>query len=247
MTRLIAALLLFASFACAAQERKYAVLSLIGDRMLVVQYVPMIGGRIDRNTRDYIDLEDPILDKTALLATDQALKRADASAKPVLLFAREKALYEASGKFADGGEHSAKLLALIRPLVQNSGATHLLLFTKVRSEARMPLYDLTVGTGTIDGIGFYVDPTVATKLPDTGESAQGFVGAFAYFQVSLIDLAKGVVVGEQRVLASRTQTAPAAKATDIWTGIPAQEKMRLLQTLVRDEVSNVVPKVAAPR
>jgi hypothetical protein len=245
MFRLIAlALLAIATAAHAADGRKFAVMSLIGDQMLVVQYVPMIGGRIDRNTRDYLQLDDPVVDKTALLAADQALKQMDAANKPVLLFARQRSLYEASGALLEGGSMT-KLLDLLRPLLQGTGATHLVLFTKVRSEARMQLRDATLGSGMIEGVGFYVDPATEIKLGGTGESATGFVGAFAYFQVSVIDLATGAVVRAERVTASRTRSAANTKAADVWTGISGQEKMRTLQDLVRDEVARTVPKVAA--
>lgn len=247
MPRLIAAVLFAAAALAHAEDRKFAVMSLIGDEMLVVQYVPMIGGRIDKNTRDYLQLDDPVLDKTALLAADQALKQIDPAAKPVLLFARQRSLYEASGQLLEGG-NMTKLLGLVRPLAQGTGATHLILFTKVRSEARMQLRDATLGSGMVEGVGFYVDPTTDIILTKTGESATGFVGAFAYFRVSLVDLAKGEVVREERVVASRTRSVPNTKASDVWSGTSGQEKMRTLQNLVRDEVAKSVPKlVGAPQ
>ncbi len=85
MLRLIATLLLVVAGAAAAEERKFAVLSLISDQMLVTQYVPTIGGRIDRNPREYLQLDDPVLDKTALFTVSEVLTRIDPAAKPVLL------------------------------------------------------------------------------------------------------------------------------------------------------------------
>ena len=73
----------------AAEPRRYAVLSLIGDRLLISQYVPATGSRTDTNRREYLQLEDPTLEKTSLLAIHQALRRLEPASKPVLLFAQD--------------------------------------------------------------------------------------------------------------------------------------------------------------
>ena len=248
MLRLIATLLLVVAGAAAAEERKFAVLSLIGDQMLITQYTPTTGGRLDRNPREYLQLDDPVLDKTALFTVSEALTRIDPAAKPVLLVGTDRSIYAMQAQLLDEGASMNRLLDKIRPLLAGTGATHLILLTKVREEARMRLYNDIVGSGMIEGVGFYIDPVRRMKLIQTGESATGFIAAFAYFQLGLIDLGRGEIVKEERVLGSKTTTVPNAKAADVWGAISAQNKMRMLQNLVRDETLAAVPRLlAAPK
>ena len=242
MARLAFALvsMLFALAAHGADARKYAVLSLIGDEMLVVGASTTTGQRLDRNPRSYVRLDDPIIDKTVLLVANETLKRVT-GADPVLLFARERPLYAMQQRLMNEGQGMVNLLGNIKPLVQGTGATHLILFTKARREARMQLADIALGTGTVEGVGFYVDPYTEVVLRDRQQNATGFVAAFGYFDVALIDLAKGAIMGEQRVTASRTTAASNAVATEVWSGISGAEKMRMLQDILRTEVGRTIP------
>lgn len=242
MLRLAFALVfaLVALGAQAADARKYAVLSLIGDEMLVVGASTTTGQRLDRNSRSYVRLDDPIIDKTVLLAANETLKGLT-GADPTLLFARERSLYAMQQRLMNEGQGMVNLLGNIKPLVQNSGATHLVLFTKARREARMQLADIALGTGTVEGVGFYVDPNTEVIVRDRQQNATGFVAAYAYFDVALVDLGKGAIVGEQRVTASRTMAAPNSVATEVWSGISGAEKMRMLQGILRQEVARTVP------
>lgn len=56
-----------------AGQRKYAVLSLIGDSLTVVTYRPSTGSHLDQNVQQTVVLPDAIFDQAALLAVDEAL------------------------------------------------------------------------------------------------------------------------------------------------------------------------------
>jgi hypothetical protein len=239
-TLLSIVLALVAFAAQAADTRRYAVISLIGDEMLVVGASASTGQRLDRNARSFVRLDDPVIDKTVLLASNEALKRVT-GADPVLLFARERPLYAMQQRLMNEGQGMSNLLGYIRPLVQGSGATHLVMFTKARREARMQLSDMWVGTGMVEGVGFYVDPTTEIIVREKQQNATGFVAAFAYFDVALVDLGKGAIVGEQRVMASTAAATPNSVATDVWSGISGADKMRMLQKILREEVARTVP------
>lgn len=245
MARLAIALvsLLLALAAHGADTRKYAVLSLIGDEMLLSGAEAQTGGRLDRNPRRYIELTDPFADKAALLAVHEVLKEKQ-GIEPVLLFGRDRRLYQAQARLLDSGESMQKLLGDIRPLLANTNATHLILITKDRREARIQLHNTTVGHGMLQGIGYYVDREMPLQMVDTGAAAIGFVAAFAYFNASLIRLDSGAVVAEQRVNASRQYTTPMnVNAEDIWGGMPAAQRVLMLRELVGREVRALVPKL----
>src|SRR5258706_6636400 len=87
----------------AAESRKYAVISLIGDEMLIVGATGATGQRLDRNSRTYVPLDDPVIDKTVLLAAKEALERTT-GAEPVLLFGRERRLYAMQQRLMSEGQ-----------------------------------------------------------------------------------------------------------------------------------------------
>jgi hypothetical protein len=235
------AISLFAAlFALSAHAANYAVISLIGDEMLIVGASQVTGQRLDRNSRTYVPLDDPVIDKTVLLAAKEALERAT-GAEPVLLFARDRRLYAMQQRLMSEGQGMAGLLEYIRPLVKDSGARYLVLFTKARREAKMQVYEEALGNGMAEGVGFYVDPSTEVLIRDKQQNATGFVSAYAFFDVALVDLSKGAIVGEQRVAANRTTAAPNTIATEVWSGISGAEKMRMLQDILRQEVARTVP------
>jgi hypothetical protein len=245
MARLAVAVLsfFFALPAFAADARKYAVLSLIGDEMLLVGAEAQTGGRLDRNPRRYLELMDSFADKAVLLAANETLKQITGT-EPVLLFGRDRRLYAAQARLLDSGSSMEKLLADIRPLLANTGATHLVLVTKDRREARLQLHNTTVGHGMLQGIGYYLDREMELQMADTGASAVGFVAAFAYFNASLIRLDTGQIIAEQRVNASRPYTTPSnISAEDIWGGMPAVERVTMLRDLVGREARAAIPKL----
>src|SRR5258705_13280645 len=98
---LLFSLWLVAGAVHAAEPRKYAVLSLIGDGMLISEWVPSTGARLDNNQKQFIPISEGVFDKAALLSINNALKRIDPAAAPVLLFARERTLYEAQNRILD--------------------------------------------------------------------------------------------------------------------------------------------------
>lgn len=248
MRAVLALLLALASFSIgAAEARRFAVLSLIGDRLLISQYVPATGSRTDSNVREWIQLEDPTLEKTSLLAVHQALKKLDPESKPVLLFAQDGRIYSGQEKVLDAGGSSLNMLEFVRGLLKGQDVTHLILVTKMRHEAQIRLADSTIGSGMLEGLGFYVDPYIKVLNPRTLDFGRGLVGPFAYFKVALVDLAQGTVVKEERVVGSTSAgVAEFREGSDPWAGLSAETKVKLLQGIIRGEMARVIPLVAKP-
>jgi hypothetical protein len=238
---LVLLLLLASHPADAAETRKYAVLSLIGDGMLISQWVPSTGARLDHNVKEFIPIVEGVFDKAALLAANEALVRLDPAAKPVLLFARERSLYEAQNRMLDKDGNSVQLLDHLRGMLAGTGATHLILLTKYRHQARLKMHDTTVGSGMLEGVGFYIDSSMAVKSADTGESGTGIVAPFAYFRIELIDLARGVVVKEERVVESTAVSTANSSAQHAWNALSGAQKVRVLQDFIRKETARVIP------
>ena len=226
------------------EARVYVVLSLVGDQINVVNYQRTTGSGLDRNLHRSIPVKDGVFDKDVLLAADAALKRQDAGALVKLIVSSAPDLFEHQDRFFDGGR--VALPKQIDSAARTSGATHLVLVTKHRAEAALQMMNDKVGSGKLEGLGFYVDNEKVTKRTDTGEVGRGFLAAFVYIKVSLVDLNTSMVVQEQPVTATAALSAASAKeGVDPWDALSPAEKVEMLQRMIKLELARVVPQIIA--
>ena len=243
MKHLIAVLLLVAApFAASAQERRYAVLSLVGDQLLIVQREMGTGSRIDQNRRHLEPMPHSALDRAVLLAVDDAIRQASPGAKPVLLSTKDPTLYAISDQSLDSGG-TARVFEAVRPIVAGSRATHLVLVTKHRHRAMLRLFGGHVGSGWLEGLGFYLDQGSNESAYRSTDTERGFISPFTYFKVSLIDLARGTVVAEDYSIGSNANSPPTGQIGNAWLSLSDAEKERQLTALIREEAARVVPKL----
>jgi hypothetical protein len=238
---LVALLLLAAPFANAAGERKYAVLSLIGDRLLIVTHDMQTGSRLDKNQRSYANINNPVLDNGTAFAIEDAIKQAQPGSEVVLLGARDAKLFASQADMLEGKGASSAFLASLRAALGNLKATHLIVATKYRHEAMLEFSDGNVGSGQIEGLGFYIDHLLRVTNQTTQETATGFLAPFAYFRLSLVDLSNWQVLREDRVMASQVRSAASSASGHPWAAMSAQEKVNSLEQMVRYETLRVVP------
>lgn len=242
MRFILAALLVAAvgSAGAANEDRSYAILSLLGDGLSIVVREVSTGSRIDRNPRTFVKLETPQLDRAALFVADDAIKRALPGARTVLLEVRDPAVYAAQTRALDeGGDALRRVLPALGPTLAQSKATHLVLFTKWRHEAMLQLPDGHAGSGQIEGLGFYIDRAMRLVNREASEPYLGFLSAFAYFRVSLVEVGTGKVLGEESVFASETSLS--VSGVHPWDTMTSQQKVGALQSLVRREAERVMP------
>ena len=248
MMKRIAVLFLLAVAAVCAQAagaKRYAVLSLVGDRMLIVQREMSTGSRLDRNERQFVGIPDQALDNSMLLAIDGAIRRRDPGATPILLAPRDPALYAAAQRELDGRGNTARIYEAAKPVLTGTNATHLVLVTKQRHQARLRLRDGMVGTGYLEGLGFYVDQGTLSRSIDTNEAERGFIAPFTYVTISLIEVASGRVLAEERVTASAPYTTANNTIGNAWAALTAQQKAESLAQVMRTEAERVVPQLLA--
>ncbi len=234
-----------AGAAAPASARNYAVVSLMGDKLNLVGHRMSTGSHLDRNSHESFAVSGGVFDQAAMVAAHEGLKRADADAT-VHVFAAGSGgeLFDNQGRFFDGAKVSLPPV-LATPLDQD-GATHLLLITKHRGEARLKTADgNSLGSGKLEGVGFYIDRTKRMRRSDTGEASSGFLAPFVYIKLCLIDLKTSTVLHEQSVIASSTlSTARAKEGMDPWDVLSATEKVDTLRGMIHDEVSRVATELA---
>jgi hypothetical protein len=221
----------------AAEGQKYAVLSLVGDRLMLVQRVPAAEAQPERNIVEFLDLPDKVFDQTVRLAANEVLLIADRNSKPVMLDARDPSLYQQQARLLEEG-------ASVRRLLAGTGATHLILVTRLRQETMLQSIEGHLGgSGALEGLGFYMDRSRPLIASTTGEAAFGFLGPFAYFQITVYDVARGRVLRQEQVTASRTISAGRSPTGDPWQVLTPREKVVVLQKMLTEEIAKTLPRV----
>src|SRR4051794_2014793 len=192
-THHLAAALLMAAAAfasAAAHAQKYAVISLIGDRMQLAFARGVEGQPVDRIERRYVALQDSAIDRAALLAVNAQIKQLRPGAEPVLLQAFERSYFDTSGG-------TAAIIEWIRQLVKDKKVTHAILITKLTYGGIPELQKPYVGSGDLEGIGFFVGRTAPPAGADPNAAGPGFLAPFAYFTISLVELSSGRILREE--------------------------------------------------
>ena len=243
MRSLAAALgcLLFAAAAAAQDARRIAVLSLVGDHLVVVQRELTTGTRIDRNTRTPVPINAPALDNAMVLAVEREIQRADPSAQTVLLAARRPELYALQSRSLEEQAAFRSLVDAVREVAARANATHLVLATKHRGPARLQVSDGALGDGVLEGLGFYVDPTRPMEHLTAGQRSEGFIAPYAYFQLTLVDLESGAVLAQRTAMESRS--AASQNVLTPWQALTAEQKAAMLETLIKEGAARAVPVV----
>jgi hypothetical protein len=229
-----------------AQSRHWAALSLVGDKIEIIGARPEIGSHISQNRRRWADDADSTLDRYVLQAVDRALRTQDRGATLSMLTLPGSPLYERPERAFEGRQLALPGKAVDALIAAR--ASHLLLITKVRGEAKVPLYDTTVGVGSVSGIGFYIDPDLRLIMRSdgatAGHAADGVLAPFVYVKVSLIDVQSGEVVREELVREMRSYaTASNPKASNTWDVLSAEEKVDVLRKMIDEFIGAATAKL----
>lgn len=235
----LAAALLFigAAFASiAAHAQKYAVISLIGDRMQIAYARGVEGQPVDRIERRYVQLEDSTIDRAALLAANEQIRKLKPGSEPVLLQAFERSYFDTSAG-------TSAIVEWIRQLVKDKKVTHAILVTKLTYGGIPDLQKPYVGTGDLEGVGFFVGRTAPPPGLDPNSAGPGFLAPFAYFELNLVDLQSGQTIRREKGLASDLISAAGTDTGNPWDTLSGQQKVNKITDMVRREIAALMPKL----
>lgn len=227
-------------------DQRYAVLSIVGDKITLVGFRFATGSRIDQNVHRVIPISAALLDNRALLAVDDAVKRVKPSATTTLLASRDPALFALQDRPLDQPGDAAESVGAIKTLLQQSKATRLILVAPLRSEARFRLGDGWIGSGQLTGLGFYVDGATRIKLIDSGASGTGYLAPYAYLSVSLVDVDTMATIRRSIITESTLIPTSASKEAALpWDALSNDQKMELLQSLISRGIARGVRELFA--
>jgi hypothetical protein len=217
----------------AGEGRVVAIVSLVADHLTVTGFESTTGSQLNVNPQERIELRDDGLERSMLRAAMKAVAEQKAG-RALPLLTDDGRLYAAQDGIVSGD--TARVPESLLQTLKAQKATHLLLATKHRAEARMQTDTRQLGSGRVEGLGFYVDRVAEITDVKTGHRSVGYIAPHVYVRLSLIDLRDG------KVLASRTVTASEVikptdrdRGADPWTLLDSAAKVKAIDTLIARE------------
>jgi hypothetical protein len=133
------------------------------------------------------------------------------------------------------------LLSVIAQQLPSSTEAHLLLITPYRNELELRTDRNYLGTGKAAGLGFYLNRSTHVFRSDTSQHGVGFLGAFANFQLVLINLQSNAIEAHERAVVGTMYAASRAPDGDPWNALTPAEKITALQSLLKREIERLLP------
>lgn len=244
MGALLLALGSWVTSARAADAPVYAVLSLVGDSLGIVVSEPRTGSHLDRNRRETpVPVTGDVFDSAVVLATAQAAAQRVPGAQFSALNTRSPSLFkDQHERFPIIGNTLAWPVAIGEAL-SAQGATHLILVTKHRAATRIEFLDADTGSGSLEGLGFFVDGTLKVRDADRKTEGTGFVAPYVYVRLALVEVASGQVLRTQAVTAASPvpSTRRDAAVGNPWEALSPVEKVNAIRSLIAREMARAVP------
>lgn len=234
-----------ASVRAADAGASYAILSLAGDAISTVAFNPTTGTNMDANRRHILELHNAVLDVAAVESANTALKAAWPGVKTALLVTQDTDLYKAQNDMFDAPDANKDNREFLKSLLTKRAVNYLVLITKFNAPTEIKFNDMHIGSGNLNGLGFYVDSVTSVRNLDTLEAGTGFLASFAYLKIRLIDAQTLAVVGEVNekqtsLVGNNNRGETGFRAWDLLTG---KEKIELLQTLVGDTMNDAITRL----
>jgi hypothetical protein len=171
-------------FGCGRHPR--LITSLIGDVISIDIYRKRVGTMIDSNQQEKLPVPTPVFDELAMkTASDAVVKLLPSASMATLSVAAAGSDLDPAQFLLDGRIAASHRLAVA---LRDAGFTHLLVIAKQRAPARLKFVGGSVGSGHLQGIGFYIDNSLSAERIDTQESARGIIAPYVYIKLALVDL-----------------------------------------------------------
>jgi hypothetical protein len=219
-----------------AAAQTYAVMSLVGDRLTIVQPRVTVGSNVDRNPRHEVPTPDDSLDAIAVQAADAAIKRLKPGATTTLFTTRDTKLFALQEALLDADAISPELAQSLKELLAQSNASHLVLITKQRGEAKMRFHSETAGVGRLAGLGYYVDRHTVLKNDENGHRSTGFYAPYAYLRYSVIDAATLRTLRQSSLRDSQVVVSDPTSIHNAWQTTTPEQRVQSLHELLRRAV-----------
>jgi hypothetical protein len=218
----------------------YAVLSLIGDRLEIVTAQIQSGIRVDHSRRETVPLSDPLFDNSAIAAAAREITKRNSRAEVAALNTRSAVLFEKHRELFAPNDGVLSIPEAIKNAIAAQKATHFILITRYNDEAVLKYKDGHDGADRLEGLGFYLDAI----------NGRGVIVPYAYLKLVLVDVATQRVLNTRLIRASiamRERAAMPNAGSPAWTTLTSAEKVQVIDQLIRDEITQVIPDLLQGR
>jgi hypothetical protein len=232
--------------ALAADARRYVAASFVGDKIELIGAHMQTGSHLDPNVRHEVTDLAGTFDKIVLKAVGDAIARVDRDATVSLLSVPPSRFHERPEEMLRSDGVAMPSAAV--DVIERERATHVVLVTKQRGDAKFKLREGTIGEGKLRGIGYFVDNDTPLVGVESRVHGNGFIAPFVYVRLSLVDVNTGQVVREERVQA--TEVVPALayeKAVTPWQALSADQKVQRLEAMIRSGIGAAIETLLAGR
>ena len=245
---LCAVVLAGAAWISEANAERYVLLSLIGDHVTVVGQGTQVGSHFDQNRYEVVKLVESQLDDFAVSIADAALAKAEPTASVITLRANDPKLYALRDSWLNAEAVGVReLLALIGNAIPPAADSHLLLMTTSLDQPNMKTDRDSRGSGKVAGLGFYLDNATRMRRYDTTESAPGYLGVFANFQLVLVNLQTHAIEAQERVAVGTAYAAAEAPDRTPWNALSQTGKTRALMSLMKSGIEDALPRMLSSK
>lgn len=217
-----------------AGVKRIAVVPLVGNVIRVVHDGQRTAPQ-DENPRreEFLSLDQPAFDYFSAWAADAALRKALPGVEPLKLQMSMLLPEMDPGSLARG-------IGALQTRLENEGIVHVLTISRRRGPAQFDLGGKKVGSGDVEGIGFYVN-----RDPQT--IGGGYIAAHAYLKLAIVEAASGRSLHESVVTTHRARSAGDPDAFGPWEKMTVPDQVAVLRPLIDRGVADTVPTlVGAP-
>ena len=241
---LLASVLLAAAPWATAQgspPRHYSVLSELARELLVITFQPAVGSNLDSNLRQRMPIPGGLIDRTALTMAKAHIVAKEPVSRVSTFAPLDSDVFDSRQSFTDGSV--AGMPPDLQDALRQQGSSHLLLLSRYQGDAAIQFRDGKIGSGRMEGLGFYIDNQTDVSRAGEGVSGRGFLAPFVYIRATVIDAATGRVV-RSRVY-TRSTPVPASAGTESahpWEALNSTQKVRMLTEMLDEALRAVVPQ-----
>jgi hypothetical protein len=225
-----------------------AILSLIGDKITVETFLRSTGSNMDGNRKRVLPVGGPVLDVEALQSANTTFKRLRPGIKTTLLATADQGLYEAQNALFDEVDANKDNRIYLGSLLKNRAVTQLILITKQRSYTEFKVENGRVGSGRLEGVGFYIDNETRLMNGRSLASGSGFIAAFVYAKMRLVDAETLNVLKEVNIKESDLNINYALTSAHLaaWDTLTSEQKVTRLNEVIAGAMGDAVTELLKP-
>jgi hypothetical protein len=200
--------------------------------------------RIERTERQTLDVKNLGLDNIALRGVREALLKAQPQAK-ISMFRAQAILSPDEQRSVAEGATRGELPAWMVQAIAANKLSHIIMVTRDRGPADMRTGDgQSIGRGTVQGIGFYLDNLFTIKNSENGNLVTGLIAPYVQVRLSLMDVPSGAVLRSTAIRDGRVMTSPESQAAaDPWNYLTPTEKATVLRQMLEEGVARNMPEL----